>query len=52
MIPAPVDINWFDPNLDLPPEQLLAKLDGKFVIGTLANPSPVKDKERACESLL
>ena len=45
MIPAPVDTNWFDPNLDLPPDQLLSKLDGKFVIGTLANPSPVKDVE-------
>ena len=41
MIPAPVNVNWIDPNLDLLPEQLLSKLDGKFVIGTLANPSPV-----------
>ena len=32
MIPAPVDTNWFDPNLDLPPDQLLSKLEGKFVI--------------------
>ena len=45
MIPAPVDTKWFDPNLDLPPDQLLFKLKGKFVIGTLANPSPVKDVE-------
>lgn len=44
-IPAPVDTTRFDPELDLPPDELLPELNGKLVIGTVANPSPVKNLE-------
>ena len=44
-IPAPVDTTRFDPELELPPEELLPELNGKLVIGTVANPSPVKNLE-------
>ena len=44
-IPAPVETSRFDPELELPPEELLTELNGKLVIGTVANPSPVKNLE-------
>ena len=44
-IPAPVDTTRFDPELELPPDELLPELNGKLVIGTVANPSPVKNLE-------
>ena len=42
-IPAPVDTLQFDTTLELPDDKLLPNLDGKLVVGTVANPSPVKD---------
>ena len=44
-LPAAVDTNRFDPTTDLPPDTLLPELYGKLVIGTVANPSPVKNLE-------
>ena len=44
-IPAPIETSRFDPELELPPEELLTELNGKLVIGTVANPSPVKNLE-------
>jgi glycosyltransferase involved in cell wall biosynthesis len=45
-IPAPVDTKKFNLiNHILPPDPLFSELEGKFVIGTVANPSPVKNLE-------
>jgi len=44
-IPAPVDTRRFDPEITPAPDPLLDELEGKLVIGTVANPSPVKDLE-------
>jgi glycosyltransferase involved in cell wall biosynthesis len=42
-IPAPVDTTRFDPKLELPDDALYSELEGRKVVGTVANPSPVKD---------
>ena len=43
IIPAPVDTSKFNPDLDYPDDELLSELEGKFVIGTVANINPIKD---------
>jgi glycosyltransferase involved in cell wall biosynthesis len=42
-IPAPVDTTRFDPKLELPDDALYSELEGRKVVGTVANLSPVKD---------
>ena len=43
IIPAPVDTSKFNLDLDYPDDELLSELEGKFVIGTVANINPIKD---------
>ena len=43
IIPAPVDTSKFNPDLDYQYDDLLSELEGKFVIGTVANINPIKD---------
>ena len=44
-IPAPVDTRRFDQKITTVPDPLFDELEGKLVIGTVANTSPVKDLE-------
>ena len=44
-IAAPVDTEHFNPSVYQEDDELTSQLEGKLVIGTVANPSPVKELE-------
>ena len=44
-IPAPVDTRHFDPSQNLPEDELAPLLQNKYVVGTVANISPIKGLE-------